>query len=341
MMEKITVLPCLILLAASLRVPVKTRNIDLFRDRVESECLTPHQKGEIDDIECEHRLSLLLGDSYANGTSNIAKLWNLYPEAKNETESALTQSFPVYAPGAGSKTGANDSLKGMATGLGGTGIIAQTEKAFSDVALRASGIAGGGIIDDLTIDLFGFSRGAAAARHAANEIIKGSEGELGQAFAANGVPWPENVTVRFLGLFDTVAGIINIRDGDFAPSNDRNAPIDLYLDPATISTAVQLTAIDECRENFALNSICNPDGTLPNNFREIALPGVHSDIGGGYHDSQTERLLLHPTLNVNGSATTWPEQTPQWDNLSELKAEADVEGWVGPQSIPFQTVRWS
>ncbi|WP_139173061.1 DUF2235 domain-containing protein, partial [Marinobacter sp. AC-23] len=142
-------------------------------------------------------------------------------------------------------------------------------------------------------------------------------------------------TIRFLGLFDTVAGIINIQNGDFTPSNNRNSPVNLYLDPSTITSAVQFTAIDECRENFALNSICHPDGTLPNNFREIALPGVHSDIGGGYHDSQTERLLLHPTLNINGSATTWPEQTPQWDNLSELKAKADVEGWIGPQSIPL------
>ncbi|MGP4846043.1 T6SS phospholipase effector Tle1-like catalytic domain-containing protein [Marinobacter sp. 1Y8] len=312
-------------------------NIDVFRQRVEDECLIPHQDGDIDEAECERRLGLLLGDSYANGTSNIAKLWNLYPDVQNEKEDAIIQRFPVYMPGAGSKTGKPDSLKGMMTGLGDTGVISQIKSVFLDIALRAGDVADDGIIDTLTIDLFGFSRGAAAARHASNDIISGAGGELGKTFAANGIQWPESVTIRFLGLFDTVAGIVNIREGDFTASNDSNAPVKLYIDPTTISSAVQFTAIDECRENFALNSLYRPDGTLPENFREIALPGAHSDIGGGYHDSQTEQLLLSPTLSIKGSDTAWPEQAPQWDNLATLKSAADAEGWVGPHTIPLST----
>jgi len=312
-------------------------NVEVFRRRAEEECLTPHQNGDIDAAECEKRLALLLGDSYANGASNIAKLRDLYPEADEETDKAVTLRRRVYGPGPGSKTGAPDSLEGSMTGLGETGVIAQVNDVFAGVALLASNLSNYGALDAMTIDLFGFSRGAAAARHAANEIARGSWGGLGQAFAAKNIPWPESVTIRFLGLFDTVAGIVNLTKGDFTPSNDRNAPVSLYLDPANISTAVQFTAIDECRENFALNSLCDPDGSLPRNFREIMVPGAHSDIGGGYHDSQTEELMLSPKLTIEGSDTAWPEQTPQWDNLATLEAVTEAEGWIGSRSLPLTT----
>ena len=287
--------------------------------------------------ECERRLGLLLGDSYANGTSNIAKLRDLYAETDEESETVIRVRRSLYAPGAGSKTGDPDSLDGMMTGLGDTGVIAQVKGALSNVAKLIGNITNDGLIDVLTIDLFGFSRGAAAARHAANDILSGSGGALGQALAANGIQWPERVSIRFIGLFDTVAGIVNIREGDYTASNDSNSPVKLYLDPTTISSVVQFTATDECRENFALNSLCHPDGTFPVNFREIELPGVHSDIGGGYHDNQTEHCSLSPTLTINGSDTAWPEQTPQWDNLETLKSVADAEGWIGPQNIPLPT----
>ena len=249
----------------------------------------------------------------------------------------INQSFSVYAPGAGSKTGAPDSLEGMTTGLGETGVTEQVKNGFTEVAERIAILVNERPIAKLTVDLFGFSRGGAAARHAANEIAKGSDGELGQSLAAMGIQWPERVTIRFVGLFDTVAGIVNITGGDLSPSNARNTPVNLYLDPATVSTAVQFTAVDECRENFALNSLCNPDGSLPRNFREIMVPGAHSDIGGGYHDSQTEELMLSPKLTIGGSATAWPEQTPQWDNLATLKGVTEAEGWIGTRSLPLTT----
>ncbi|HCS26462.1 MULTISPECIES: DUF2235 domain-containing protein [Marinobacter] len=312
-------------------------NIEIYRQQVEETCLVPHSNGEIDDAECERRLALLLGGSYANEISNVAKLRDLYPEVENEAETMINQSFSVYAPGAGSKTGAPDSLEGMTTGLGETGVTEQVKNGFTEVAERIAILVNERPIAKLTVDLFGFSRGGAAARHAANEIAKGSDGELGQSLAAMGIQWPERVTIRFVGLFDTVAGIVNITGGDLSPSNARNTPVNLYLDPATVSTAVQFTAVDECRENFALNSLCNPDGSLPRNFREIMVPGAHSDIGGGYHDSQTEELMLSPKLTIGGSATAWPEQTPQWDNLATLKGVTEAEGWIGTRSLPLTT----
>ncbi|MFD2883319.1 hypothetical protein ACFS4T_12700 [Pseudomonas lini] len=46
-------------------------------------------------------------------------------------------------------------------------------------------------------------------------------------------------------------------------------------------------ARDEYRANFALNSV-SPD------HLEISLPGVHSDIGGGYREDIEECVLLSP-----------------------------------------------
>ncbi|MCY1281435.1 hypothetical protein D9M70_302450 [compost metagenome] len=48
---------------------------------------------------------------------------------------------------------------------------------------------------------------------------------------------------------------------------------------------LQLVAADEQRHNFALNSVA-PD------HQQIALPGAHADIGGGYGPHEHERYLL-------------------------------------------------
>jgi hypothetical protein len=40
-------------------------------------------------------------------------------------------------------------------------------------------------ITSLTFDTFGFSRGAAAARHFANEIVRGKQGPLGEVLRNN------------------------------------------------------------------------------------------------------------------------------------------------------------
>lgn len=70
----------------------------------------------------------------------------------------INQSFSVYAPGAGSKTGAPDSLEGMTTGLGETGVTEQVKNGFTEVAERIAILVNERPIAKLTVDLFGFSR---------------------------------------------------------------------------------------------------------------------------------------------------------------------------------------
>lgn len=311
-------------------------NAQSFAEQLEQECLIPYENDEISRDECEWRMGLLMGDSYANAATNVAKLRDMYMEGEQESDGSITYQRFVYAPGAGTKTGDSDKWYGAATGMGEAGVIQQVNYAFSRLVLRVKEDLQGKAIDSLTVDLFGFSRGAAAARHAAHEVNQGKSGLLAQRFAEYGILWPERVEVRFVGLFDSVAAIVNPFSGDLFAHNDRNHPVKLYLDPGKVGHVVHLTAAHEHRKNFALNSIRNRDGSLPTNFREITLPGAHSDIGGGYGDSQREEVLLSPMLPVPKNRLRWPEKTAEWDNLEAQKQQLTVEGWIGPYNLPVR-----
>ncbi|MEP3166581.1 MAG: DUF2235 domain-containing protein, partial [Marinobacter sp.] len=54
-------------------------NTRVFKEQLEKECLAPFENDEISQEECERRLGLMLGGSYSNAPSNVAKLWDLYP----------------------------------------------------------------------------------------------------------------------------------------------------------------------------------------------------------------------------------------------------------------------
>ncbi|MFL1464736.1 phospholipase effector Tle1 domain-containing protein [Marinobacter sp. HN1S83] len=310
-------------------------NTQQMQNIVDDECITPLENNEIDEIECERRLGLIMGASYTNTRTNVAKLSDLYPEDEVEQDGIITIRVKAYAPGPGSKTGSDDSLFGAATGLGETGIINQVEKAFQEISSQLPTRLRGRQIKSLSADIFGFSRGSASARHAANEISLGNEGIFASLLKKSGVKPPSNLEVRFVGLFDCVAAIVNPIAGDLKPHNNRNNPVKMFLDSEKIQSAVHLTANHEHRKLFALNSLKNPDGSLPTNFREIALPGAHSDIGGGYPESHIEEVLVSPLYPIPRNRHRWPEQTVQWDNLKTMRKKIEAEGWIGDYSLPL------
>ncbi len=120
--------------------------------------------------------------SYTNGESNISRLYNLYNanDARRNKESLAPTRFKLYESGAGTKNPfikekyGDDEKSGLALALGETGIeahiIYSCLKIFEQ--LKASSISH---IDELVLDVFGFSRGAATARHFVNSILKDSE----------------------------------------------------------------------------------------------------------------------------------------------------------------------
>jgi len=260
--------------------------------------------------------------SFENEHSNISRSEPAYDEFQR---GKLIQ-FRLYIEGAGTEDGQSDSSMGMGMGTGSTGVPAKVKKACKKVVdkIKQKGVK---FIDTLTVDTFGFSRGAASSRHFIFEMYKrkgqvkavytnGTQapptiitydtdyGALGEALKANGIEI-RSLVVRFTGLYDTVAsfGVIH--------SNDTR---ELGLDAVRYSVHVlQLAAADEHRANFRLTNI-NSKGSL-----ERFLPGVHSDIGGGYIDGADENVKL----NKSGWLPTLEKDR---DYLIE-------QGWYKPHQI--------
>ncbi|MCY1505400.1 hypothetical protein D9M68_396160 [compost metagenome] len=234
-------------------------------------------------------------NSYGNDVSNVARLHDLYPDQVEERlpSGAEEAYIPVYIEGIGTRSGLADSLYSQGTGQGETGVVARVEQmpALVMEQLRRFRTANPSLkIRRIEIDLFGFSRGAAAARHCANDLLKGANSLLarslpvGSPLLAAGFAWRHrsDFVLNFIGLFDTVAGIVSPGSFDFSPHNADNPGLDLGLAPGTARKVIHLVADDEYRHNFSLIQA----------EQDIVLPGSHSDIGGGYLPLAREKLLL-------------------------------------------------
>lgn len=233
-------------------------------------------------------------NSYTGYYTNIHWLCMLYK--KDIPVESNTFQTTVYIDGIGTDAGEPDSTLGQGFGISDTGVVAKTAKAVdqlgntlaqsirdierqlpeSDFALRS-----------LQFDIFGFSRGAAAARHFANRIqsedsaIINAIGQAVTGITFNGSP---SGKTRFLGIFDTVAAIGTPLNG-LNPHSADTGDVNLTLHPGVAEKVFHITAANECRFNFALN-------TVKPAWPELALPGAHSDIGGGYLPVTKEDLFL-------------------------------------------------
>ncbi|WP_338567642.1 DUF2235 domain-containing protein [Erwinia sp. E_sp_B01_3] len=208
----------------------------------------------------------------------------------------------AYVCGIGTADGESDSVLGMALGSSlirqFEGVVTKTDEALDKISktlkdfidVNRTEVA----IAKVQFDVFGFSRGAAAARHFANRVMN-QDGAIAAAINKGlgmaGHHGKAAGEVRFLGLFDTVAAIGSLLN--FYDLNGRSNPgVNLELRPSVAQKVFQISAMHECRYNFSLNSI---RGMWP----ELALPGVHSDIGGGYNAVEDEiSLLTMPDFEV-------------------------------------------
>jgi len=131
------------------------------------------------------------------------------------------------------------------------------------------------------VDVFGFSRGAAEARVFCSwldELLVG--GRLA------GVP----IRFRMLGIIDTVASAgfwsgttaltLNSTGGHGAWANNKSLRV-----PTSVQNCVHMVAMHELRRNFPLDGI-EIEGKLQPGWVQIAYPGSHSDVGGGYRPGE-------------------------------------------------------
>lgn len=251
-------------------------------------------------------------NSLGNDTSNVARLYDLYRDHSDVSikPDAEEAALKVYLEGIGTVSGGEDDLWGQATGRGKNGVVARVEQSSALILRRLRVFKDNHpeiTIKQLEIDVFGFSRGAAAARHFANDIRKGVNSLLAKALPTGnsifieGFGWrvQHDVHLNFIGLFDTVPAIVTPLMLDFSPSNDRNWGLNLGLPTGAARKVVQLVARDEHRLNFALIRTEN----------DIVLPGSHSDIGGGYRPRMRERLLVAKPASSRERKTTPNEQS--------------------------------
>lgn len=270
--------------------------------------------------------------SYGNSTSNVAKLFDLYPASKEIEGDASNKLVlrSLYIDGIGSESGEMDSLSNAATGRGNTGVTAKVQLAFSRLKMLITEFTGQNPtveVGSVIFDTFGFSRGAAAARHFANEVVRCMQGPLGEIIRGNSSAFGPGFTgqyntevmVGFIGLFDTVpsiAGITNLGNiqSPVAPG------VKLYLDRKYFNDVVQLVARDEKRANFALSKV-SPT------HQEIILPGVHSDLGGGYRDEVEECVLVSPMQALTIAKGEDIRATSIYRHAEGEKARWITAGW--------------
>jgi hypothetical protein len=285
--------------------------------------------------------------SYGADVTNIKKLSDLYPEHPDIKSVTSGQMIYLrnYIGGIGTRAGEKDSLVGFATGRGDTGVIAKVHRAFNLIIRQVQALIEAiqhCQIDSITLDVFGFSRGAAAARHFANEVVSPRSvwGGFLQDYARylsvgfNGYQ-TGHLRVGFIGLFDTVAAIAGVGNlGGLV--NDPYAPdVNLYLDPTFFPRVVHLVARDEVRANFPLSSVA-PEHV------ELALPGAHSDIGGGYLENIEESVLISPMQALDVSLLTHVTSTSIYRDAEQAKRRWIEKGWpehmlhiVTPEPTPL------
>ncbi|WP_269688513.1 MULTISPECIES: PAAR domain-containing protein [Halopseudomonas] len=261
-------------------------------------------------------------NSYGNELSNVALLYELYKDdSQRRIEPVATQaSIKVYIEGAGSKAGEDDATMGMAFGQGETGVVERVKQSPAEIAERLQMLVSANpsiVVEKVEFDIFGFSRGAAAARHFANEVLQAEAGVVAtkldpkDPIFSPSFSHENSLSINFIGVFDTVAAIGDPAQGHLSVGDDYNPGVNLYLPPGCARKVVHLTAADEHRHNFSLNRVDEA-------HEELVLPGVHSNLGGGYPTLTYERLVIgRPVFVLNNH---YPLDGPARQQLSRSRA---------------------
>lgn len=258
------------------------------------------------------------GNSYEGDKTNVAKLESYIDESSlGEGWHLLT----TYIEGPGTENLESDSARGYALGTGDTGVKAKVEKGVQDVlGAFDEEFKENVIIEELVLDVFGFSRGAAGARYFIHKTLSDKNGlfsspdPLADKIRALGFEIDkQNVRVGFVGLYDTVSS-------EGLNHNDVSSLKLKAVGRPDVNTVVHLAAADEHRSNFALTTI---QSAIGKGGKEIFLPGVHSDIGGGYRDQIEESLVLNESHDLS--------------SLEEDRRHLLSQGWFEEEQIYIES----
>ena len=207
--------------------------------------------------------------------TNVSRFFRAYRPADDVT-SPRDDWRNHYQRGVGS-AGLLRKVLGGITGFGGRTFVRRALQKLEDNIER----------NDTTIDVVGFSRGAALALDFVNEIAKGKV-----KLADGSIP-----TVRFLALFDCVPSF-------GVPISPLNIGWDLDL-PSNVTRCFHALSLDERRGNFNLHRPKLLGAPQAGRLTEVWFRGVHSDVGGNGAKEVPPRGLASIPLNwmfVNAQA---------------------------------------
>ncbi|MEP3255942.1 MAG: DUF2235 domain-containing protein [Stappiaceae bacterium] len=219
--------------------------------------------------------------------------------------------------------------------------------------------------EDDQIFLFGFSRGAYAARSLGGLIVQCGllkivpeesnsnfkrraedaydsykKGQDAVQEFRESEETHDNVSIEFLGVWDTV-GALGIPDHLFLNKLDRREHFQFHDTRLSqnVKTARHAVAIDEMRESYTptlwVDAHNHPDA------KEVWFAGVHSNIGGGYADESLGNITLNWMMNQaadNGLVFKSDFTPPEEDPSGMLHDSADSKFWrklgLRPRGIP-------
>ena len=259
--------------------------------------------------------------SFGNDNSNVDRLQTIYPKKDDY--------FSIYIEGIGTKepkknedgsyTYYGDFTRGQGFGTGETGLKEKARKGAADLfkELKKKGFIE---IKSITLDLFGFSRGAAAARMFANEIWKynsGTDDVVLEEFTKSklNIKLPK-IKLRFIGIYDTVSSFDESNFSSDTVYDDQVKNKLLLKLNGSLGYVAHLTAENEYRKMFPLTNSKSMTSGI-----ELTLPGCHSDIGGGYNDKDKEEVV------IEGSYTTYVKQDR--DRMID-------QGWYRPEQMKWR-----
>lgn len=247
------------------------------------------------------------GNQVGRNISNVLKLFRV---ARRDAAQKV-----YYNPGVGTIGGDDpwsrrlqnaNAVFGLATGRG-----------LNDEILGAYRFICQHYTADAKIFIFGFSRGAYAARAVAGLIhliglLEPDQLNLApSALAAYGRANEENdlaigwsfaritgaraATVHFLGAWDTVASMIVPRKGRLLPSlqmlphTRTNPSVRIFRHAMAIDERRRMFRLNRWSENqqFQLNRFSKASGIVRQDIKQVWFAGVHSDVGGGYPETES------------------------------------------------------
>lgn len=225
-------------------------------------------------------------ESYKGAPTNVYKLFNLF-----------SGNHKIYVEGIGTVTGSEDSNFAMATCANPP----ECHGYSSDDKLQKADTFVQNVVYDKNATyqfyIYGFSRGSMLAREFCNQLVN---------------KYPSgNVTIKFLGVFDTV---------ESKPFNT----YDMGLSQK-VENALHICAVNECRFFFPLTGFFENSKNMQDTktetagsvWKEIFVPGAHADVGGGYLQAPHSVYISTDFINTNDLQ----------DYVSDVRnTKTDVEG---------------